>query len=36
MTSLDQPVSELMQCEVVTLQQGDRLDLADDIMRSGR
>ena len=36
MTSLDQPVSELMQREVVTLQQGDRLDLADDIMSLGR
>ena len=36
MTSLDRPVSELMQREVVTLQQGDRLDLAEDIMRLGR
>jgi CBS domain-containing protein len=36
MTSLDRPVSELMRREVVTLQEGDRLDLADDIMRLGR
>ena len=36
MTLLDQRVSELMQREVVTLQQGDRLDLADDIMSLGR
>ena len=36
MAPLDQPVSELMQREVVTLQQGDRLDLADDIMSLGR
>ena len=36
MTSLDRPVSEIMEREVVTLQQGDRLDLADDIMRLGR
>jgi CBS domain-containing protein len=36
MTSLDQSVSELMQHEVVTLQQSDRLDLADDIMSLGR
>jgi len=33
---LDRPVSELMRREVVTLQQGDHLDLADDIMRLGR
>ena len=36
MQSLDRPVSEIMEREVVTLQQGDRLDLADDIMRLGR
>ena len=36
MKSLDKPVSALMQREVVTLQEGDHLDLADDIMRHGR
>lgn len=36
MTALERPVSELMQREVVTLQQSDRLDLAEDIMRLGR
>ena len=36
MTSIDRPVSDFMQREVVTLQQGDRLDLADDIMSLGR
>ena len=36
MTSLDRPVSELMQRELVTLQEGDRLDLAGDIMNLGR
>ena len=35
MTALDRPVSELMESEVVTLQRGDRLDLANDIMRLG-
>lgn len=34
--SLDRPVSELMHREVVTLQQGERLDLAEDIMSLGR
>jgi len=34
--SLNRKVSELMHREVVTLQQGERLDLADDIMRLGR
>jgi CBS domain-containing protein len=29
-------VADLMQCEVVTLQASDTLDLADDIMRLGR
>lgn len=36
MGALDRPVSELMRREVVTLQQSDHLDLADDIMRLGR
>lgn len=36
MTSLELRVSDLMTREVATLQQGDRLDLADDIMRLGR
>ena len=36
MTSLDRPVSDFMQREVVTLQKGDRLDLTDDIMSLGR
>jgi CBS domain-containing membrane protein len=36
MTSLELRVSDLMEREVATLQQGDRLDLADDIMRLGR
>lgn len=34
--SLDRSVSDLMHREVVTVQQGERLDLADDIMRLGR
>ena len=33
---LDRPVSEVMQREVVTVHEGDHLDLADDIMRLGR
>jgi CBS domain-containing protein len=36
MTSLEIRVSDLMEREVATLQQSDRLDLADDIMRLGR
>jgi CBS domain-containing protein len=36
MTSLELRVSELMEREVATLQQGDQLDLAEDIMRLGR
>jgi CBS domain-containing protein len=36
MTSFDRPVSEIMEREVVTLQQSDQLDLADDIMQLGR
>lgn len=36
MASLNRPVSDLMRREVVTLQQDDHLDLADDIMRLGR
>ena len=36
MRSLDRPVSELKQREVVTVQRTDHLDLADDIMKLGR
>lgn len=36
MGSLNRKVSELMHRDVVTLQQDERLDLADDIMRLGR
>lgn len=36
MTSLDRPVSEIMEREVATLQQSDQLDLAEDIMQLGR
>ena len=34
--SSDQPVSQIMQREFVTLQLGDHLDLADDVMNLGR
>jgi len=36
MTHFDEPVSRVMETEVVTLQREDRLDLAEDIMRLGR
>ena len=36
MSASSRPVSDVMQVEVVTLGPGERLDLADDIMRLGR
>ena len=36
MNAGDRPVSDLMQREVATLEESERLDLADDIMRLGR
>jgi CBS domain-containing protein len=36
MNAGDRPVSEVMQREVATLEESERLDLADDIMRLGR
>jgi CBS domain-containing protein len=36
MNAGDRPVSDVMQREVATLEESERLDLADDIMRLGR
>ena len=36
MTAFEDPVSTVMESQVVTLQRSDRLDLAEDIMRLGR
>ena len=36
MSDAERPVSEIMRTQFVTLKTGDRLDLADDVMKLGR